>query len=253
MAMIEIERNGPVAIVRFDRGGKANALSLAAIDELTEAARSFERDADTHVIILTGTERIFCAGIDINDQALWKDYDNPVARHIVMERGGAMCDAWTRLSQLTIAAVEGPAIGGGAVLAMALDWRVMAHGAHLRLPEARLGLYLSWGAVPRLTSFVGPARAKRMILCDLRVDAELALDWGLAEARAADGQTVQEALRLAEEVNICPPHLVRMSKRAVEAQVDTTRYAHADVDQFYLTRELAGPDDQMGKGKKKPT
>ncbi|MGK3850863.1 enoyl-CoA hydratase/isomerase family protein, partial [Enterococcus faecium] len=65
------------------------------------------------------------------------------------------------MPQITIAAIEGTAVGASAALALACDWRVAAKNAAFYLPEAKVGLNMGWGAIPRLTSLIGPARTKR--------------------------------------------------------------------------------------------
>jgi enoyl-CoA hydratase/carnithine racemase len=88
-------------------------------------------------------------------------------------------------------------LGAGVALPLACDWRVMGESAYLYVPEVKIGLNLQWGALPRLVNLVGPSRAKRIcILCE-KMDARTALDWGLVDEVAADGQTVDVALELA--------------------------------------------------------
>src|SRR5690606_14942410 len=113
----------------------------------------------------------------------------------------------------------------------------LGKGAYLYVPEVKIGLNLQWGALPRLISLVGPARAKRItILCE-KMPAAQALDWGLVDELADDGRTVDKALELAETVLTMPAPTVRMVKQAVNA----TSYAlhaatsFADADQSQLT------------------
>lgn len=237
MGVVSIERHESVALVKYDRGGSANALSAAAMADLIAAADELRADRAVHAIVLTGTERVFCAGIDLSDTALWGEEaehlsDAPLA---AAEQGKALCDAWASLPQLTIAAIEGAAIGGGAVLAQALDWRVWGRRARMRLPEARLGFNLAWGGLPRLVALAGPARAKRMLFSDMQVSADMAEAWGLAEAVVDDGATVAEAMRLAVEAAAVPGPVLRMTKRAIAAQVEAPHLAHGDADQFLLS------------------
>lgn len=238
MSLVSIEHADGVALVRYDRGGRANALSAAAMERLTDVAHRLRADTGVRAVVLTGTGTVFSGGIDLSDPLLWPTGTDVLEQHAAVERGRALCDAWAALPQLTIAAVEGPAVGGGGVLALALDLRVFGRSAHLRLPEARLGFNLAWGGLPRLVSLVGPARAKRLLFTDLRVDPALALDWGLADLVAEDGAAVDESMRLAGEAAAVPPLALRMTKRAIDAQADQTRLAHGDSDQFLLGRLL---------------
>ena len=75
-----------------------------------------------------------------------------------------MCRAWWDMEQVTIAAIEGPCIGGGVALAAALDFRFCAAGAHFRIPEVALGMNMSWGSLPRLLALMGPARTKQAVI-----------------------------------------------------------------------------------------
>ncbi len=244
MGVVSVERDGAVAVVRYDRGGAANALSAAAMAELTAVAHEIRTDRDLAAVVLTGTARVFCAGIDLSDPALWGAPDEVLspAPLAAAEQGKALCEAWAALPQLTIAAIEGAAIGGGAVLAQALDWRVMARSARMRLPEARLGFNLAWGTLPRLVALVGPARAKRALFTDMQIDASTAEAWGLADAVVEDGASVAEALRLATEAAAVPAPVLRMTKRAIAAQVEAPHLAHADADQFLLSIWMARRD-----------
>lgn len=238
MSMVSIEHDDGVAIVRYDRGGKANALNLAAMDALIDAANVLARDDRVHAVVLTGTAAIFSAGIDLKDPELW-GHDDPLRTQRALARGEALCRAWSELPQVTIAAIDGAAVGGGAVLALACDWRVLGADAFLRLPEVRLGLPLAWGGLPRLASLVGPARAKRALFTDMRLDADTACHWGLAERIAPTGEVLRAATELAREAAGCPPLALHLTKRAIDAQFDASRHAHAQTDQFLLCHLLS--------------
>ncbi|WP_158266075.1 enoyl-CoA hydratase/isomerase family protein [Achromobacter sp. MYb9] len=238
MSMVSIERDKGVAVVRYDRGGKANALNLAAMDALIDAAAELASDDQIRAVVLTGAPALFSAGIDLKDPALW-NHDDPLATQRALARGEVLCRAWGDLPQVTVAAIEGAAVGGGAVLALACDWRVLGADAFLRLPEVRLGLPLAWGGLPRLASLVGPARAKRALFTDLRLDAATAEAWGLADRIAPAGDVLRAATELAGEAAACPTLALRLTKRAIDAQFDANRHAHAQTDQFLLCHLLS--------------
>lgn len=128
MAIVDIKREGPIAVARYDRGGKANALNEESIKALIQAADELSADDSVQVVIIAGTESRFSGGVDLKDENLWRTSAGAVARHTAMSLGGVMCDRWRLLPQITIAAVEGPAVGGGGILALAADFRVMAEG-----------------------------------------------------------------------------------------------------------------------------
>lgn len=235
---ITIERHGQVALVRFDRKGNLNAFNQDTILELTAVAREFQDDLETRAVVLTGTSRAFSAGIDLKDASTWEAVDDDVALRHRSYRGVRLCKAWEDMPQVTVAAMEGLAVGAGIAIALACDWRVLASDAYLYVPEVKIGLNLQWGALPRLITLVGPARAKRIVLLCEKMNAQQALDWGLIEAVAEPGGAVEEALRLAGIAAQMPPATVRMVKEAINATANALHgaSAFADADQSALTR-----------------
>src|SRR6202011_1118926 len=136
---------GRIAVVRFDRGDGINALSPEALRKLTDAARSFEDDGATSVVVLTGSAKAFSAGFDLRDAEGHSRQSMDIGalrRHLKL--GPRLSRAWQDMEQITIAAIEGFCIGGGIALAVALDFRVMSSEAHIRIPEIGLGMNMSW-------------------------------------------------------------------------------------------------------------
>ena len=209
--------DGRIAVVRFDRGDGVNALSPEAMRQLTAVARSFEDDADTSAVVLTGSAKAFSAGFDLKDPEgrSRKDMDLGSLRRS-LKVGPRLTRAWQEVEQITIGAIEGFAIGGGVALAVALDFRVMAGNAHLRVPEIGLGMNMSWQSVPRMLHLIGPARTKQaVILADQRISAQEAHQWGLVEEVAEPGEAFDAAMALAEKVARQPPISVAMTKLTV--------------------------------------
>jgi enoyl-CoA hydratase/carnithine racemase len=239
---VTIERGlgpqGRIAVVRFDRGDGLNALSPEAMRQLTAVARGFEDDGDTSVVVLAGNAKAFSAGFDLKDPEgrSRRDMDlGTLRRHVRV--GPRLTRAWQEMEQVTIGAIEGFAIGGGVALAVALDFRVMARNAHLRVPEIALGMSMSWQSIPRMLHLMGPARTKQaVIIADERISAEEAREWGLVEQVAEPGKAFEAAMALAEKVARQPPIAVSMTKHTVNrlahALDDLT--SHMDGDQFVL-------------------
>jgi len=233
---VRIRREGGVATVTFDRGDGRNALSKQLILELTEAARSFEHDLETHAIVLRG-EGAFTAGADLKDPGLDRRRANGLLERRHMVRiGPELCAAWEKLEQVTICAIEKFCIGGGAALAASCDFRIAGRGAHFRLPEIPLGMNMSWQAVPRIVALVGPSRAKQFVIFGEKLGAEEALRWGLADEVVDDGQALDAAHRWAAKVAALPPNAVRMSKVAISATASALHGAVSfmDADQYAL-------------------
>ena len=235
--MVTIERQDRIAIVRFDRGTRANPMSAALLRELTKAARSFEDDDTLAAVVLTGTAENFSMGADLKDPEREVSRSWPMSRRrLAMQAGGKMCRAWEELEPLTIAAIEGWCVGGGAAISVACDLRVSSRSATFYVPEIERGMNLSWGAVPRITHLVGPAKAKRIIILSEKIPAATAQDWGLVDQLSEPGASLQDALALAHRAASMPPVQLRMIKQAVNASAGALDRAasHADFDQFAL-------------------
>jgi enoyl-CoA hydratase/carnithine racemase len=230
---------GRIAVVHFDRGDNINALSHQAMRELRDVPRDFEDDLLTSVVILTGSAKAFSAGFDLKDPEGRRRDSMSVGERIHRQRlGPKMCKAWQDIEQVTIAAIEGHCIGGGAALVVALDFRTCGRSAHFRIPEVELGMNMSWGSIPRMLALMGPARTKQaVILASDRISAADALGWGLVENVVDDGKALEAAMAFAERIARQPPIPVRMTKSTVN------RFAHAlddlgshmDSDQNVLT------------------
>ena len=229
---------GRIAVVRFDRGDGINALSPEALRQLTATARSFEDDGETSVVVLTGSAKAFSAGFDLKDAEgrSRRTMDlGSLRRHLKL--GPRLSRAWQEMEQVTIGAIEGFCIGGGVALAVALDFRVMAANAHLRVPEIGLGMNMSWQSVPRMLHLIGPARTKQaVILADQRISAAEAYEWGLVEEVAEPGKAFDAAMAMAEKVARQPPISVAMTKLTVNrlAYALDDLASHMDIDQFAL-------------------
>ena len=237
---VSVERKGRVAIVTFDRGNPLNALSLQAIEELTDVARHLEGDLGVSAVLLaTPPGSGFSAGRDLADPAMDLRRKMPMLeRRHAAGAGKRLCAAWESIEALTIAAIERFAIGGGLAFALAFDLRVMGQGAHIRAPEVSLGLSMSWGSIPRLISLVGPARAKQILcLANDRIAAADAHAWGLVQVLVPDGEAVAHARTLADRAAAMPPVPLRMTKATVNAVASASAVAavHMDTEEVMLT------------------
>ncbi len=241
-SFITIERGlgpeGRIAVVRFDRGDGINALSPEAMRQLIAVARGFEDDGDTSVVVLTGNAKTFSAGFDLKDPEgrSRRSMDLGALRQ-ALKIGPRLTRAWQEMEQVTIGAIEGFCIGGGVALAVALDFRVMASDAHMRVPEIGLGMNMSWQSVPRILHLIGPARTKQaVIVADERISASDAHQWGLVEEVAEPGKSLEAAMRLAEKIARQPPLSVAMTKLTVNrlACALDDLASHMDGDQFAL-------------------
>ena len=239
-SFIATEINGRIATVRFDRGDKANALSAEALRQLTEAAYTFHARPDISAVILTGNAKNFSLGADLKDPARADQRQQGLSdRRISLRAGPAMCEAWEKVDAITIMAIEGWCVGGGAALAVSCDLRVMAKSAKVYVPEVARGMNMSWGSIPRITALVGPARTKRLAALCEKIDADTALNWGLADAVTDDGNALARAMEFAQMAAALPPTALKLVKRDVNiaALALSQATAHRDLEAFALMEQ----------------
>ncbi len=233
---VSIERQGRIAVVRFDTGDGKNALSRQVMRDLTAAARSFEDDVETSAIVLAGAAEVFTLGFDLREADL---ADKSLAeRRVLQALGPRMCRAWAALEPMTFAAIEGWCVGGGVALIAALDLRLAGAGARFYVPEIERGMNMSWQSVPRLVALLGPARTKRLTVMAERLEAERAREWGLVDEVAPAGGAFAAAMAMAERVAALPPVQVRMCKEGVNAAAHALDHAVSvmDRDQYSLAQ-----------------
>jgi enoyl-CoA hydratase/carnithine racemase len=239
---LTIEQRERLAIVRMNRPERRNAMSVDLMLEITRCAHDIAANSSIDAVILTGGPNWFSAGADLKDNTRWEAMGKSLteARDIAAI-GYRMARAWEEMPQVSIAAIEGYAIGGGLALALACDWRVIAGNAFVSLPEIGLGLPLTWGTIPRLVALGGPAIAKRLtILCE-RVNAQDAATMRLVDYVCPAGGALEQAQLVAAQVLKQPRAVVRMSKETANAAAYALAHvaSYAGADQFTLAAASA--------------
>lgn len=232
---IRVERRDGIVEVALNRPEARNALNDELMAELTEAAALLRLRTDVRAVILRGTESYFSAGADLSASQARTGLPLIEGRRAVMA-GPDMCRAWSEIEAVTIAAIEGYCIGGGAALVLSCDFRVMGEGAYLRLPEVPLGMNMSWRSIPKIVALAGPSRAKQFVMFGEAVDAGKCVHWGMADEVVEAGAALTGARRWADKVAALPPLPIRMTKEAVNAVSAATAQAsiYMDRDQFLL-------------------
>jgi len=233
---LKLEISQAIATVTLNRPEARNAMSAVLMREMISCATRLAAKREVDVVIVRGGGKCFSAGADLKDASRWAGNRPLDEQREIAALGYRMARAWEELPQITIAAIEGYAIGGGLALVAALDWRVIASDAFVSLPEIALGIPLTWGTLPRLVGLVGPARAKRLsILCE-RVPAADALAIGLVDYVAAPGKTLAKSREVAKQVLALPRNSVRMTKESINAYASIGAHAasHMAHDQVQL-------------------
>lgn len=194
-SILLVEQRGPVRVLTFNRPQQRNALSSTLIDTLRTELAAADADEQTGVVILTGTDPAFCAGLDLQELGsgggtLLKVEDNDIP----------VGHPWTPLSKPVIGAINGAAITGGLELALACDILVASERARFADTHARVGVLPGWGLTSRLPTAVGRGFARRMSLSGNFVNAEEALRVGLVTEVVEHDALLNAALALAETI-----------------------------------------------------
>jgi enoyl-CoA hydratase/carnithine racemase len=225
--LVEVSREGAVALLTLQREEKLNAISPAVEQELADALESEEVRASGAVVLL-GAGRAFSAGADVDE--LSGLTPEQIAAYY---RGtGAVYERFAALPQATFAAVHGYCLGGGLELALAADFRIADATAVFGLPEVALGILPSSGGAHRLVRLVGPARAKELMFLRPRFDAEEADGLGLLTDLVPAGQAPRRALELAAEAAKLPPLAVALTKQAANVFPETSREASVLIERL---------------------
>jgi len=210
---LKVEILGHTAVIT-NTNPPANTWDIESLTALRDLVRSLDQDKSIYALVLCGDgEKFFSAGADLK---MFADGDKARARAVSKIFGEAL-ETLSLYGGVSIAAIQGYAMGGGLEAALACDIRICETQSQMALPEAAVGLLPCGGGTQNLPMLVGEAWAKRMILCGERVNAETALRIGLVEEVVEKGQAKHKALELAEKVGAQSPSSVRACKNLIQS------------------------------------
>ncbi|MEL0110746.1 MAG: enoyl-CoA hydratase [Rickettsiales bacterium] len=214
---ILVETRGPVGLITLNRPKAMNALCADLAREIAEAVDAYEADDAIGALVITGSEKAFCAGADIKEMAS-KNYMDVYKEDFITVN-------WERLAQCrkpVIAAVAGYALGGGCEFAMMCDFILAADTAKFGQPEITIGTIPGAGGTQRLTRFVGKSKAMEMVITGRMMDAEEAERSGLVSRIVPAAELVDEAVKTAEKIANLSRPVVMLAKESVNRAYETT-------------------------------
>jgi enoyl-CoA hydratase/carnithine racemase len=236
---LTLEIDGHVAVITLSNA-PANAWTRDSLVALRNLIHDLGANRDIYALVVTGEgEKFFSAGADLKQFA---DGDKAVAREAARRFGEAF-EALSAFRGVSIAAINGYAMGGGLECALACDLRIAEEQAQLALPEAGVGLLPCAGGTQNLARLVGEGWAKRMILLGERVDAATALRIGLVEEVVPKGESRARAIAWAAQAGKQSPTSVAACKRLVQA-TRTQSHATALVSEREAFVDLFDTQDQ---------
>ncbi len=215
---LKVEVHGHTAKITIDNPA-ANTWDTESLPALKDLVEKLNADREIYALVLTGAgEKFFSAGADLN---LFADGD-PDNAHRMAGYFGEAFETLADFRGVSIAAINGFAMGGGLEVAMACDIRIAEEHAQMALPEAKVGLLPCAGGTQRLTQLAGLGWAKKIILCGERVKAAKALEIGLVEEVVGTGEALERAMVLAGQVGDQSPIAVAACKRLIHSARDIT-------------------------------
>jgi enoyl-CoA hydratase len=214
MALVDVAKDGAVAVVTINRPDAMNAMNRGVRRELAAAMRALDADDSVRAVVLTGAgERAFTAGLDLKelggDPAAMADTtgDDPDANPV---KAIELC------GKPVVGAINGVAITGGFELALACDVLIASRTARFADTHARVGIMPGWGLSQKLSRLIGVYRAKELSLSGNFLDAETAERWGLVNRVVEPGALLETARKLAADMATIEPEFARAYKRLID-------------------------------------
>ena len=238
---VRLDVHDGVAVIRLDRP-PANAIDRQLGEELIEAIRDAEADPAAGAIVVWGGPKIFAAGADVRAMATWGPEE---VRPSVDALGGA-CDLLEAIGTVSIAAVNGYALGGGLELALACDLRYLATDANVGQPEIKLGVIPGAGGTQRLVRAIGPGRARDLVYTGRTLTAEEAESLGLAERVLAPDDVLPTALEDARGFARGPRRALAAAKAAIAAATETPGAGGIQAERSAFLALFGTPDQREG-------
>ena len=249
--LLRFAQHGPVARITLDRPAKRNALSIALSDELIEAIDRVQRSSTLKVLLIQGAGGTFCAGDDITEMFEWGDA-NAVMRRARLYQ--AMANALEELDKVTVAVVDGFAVGGGLEITMACDFVVATQRARWGMPEIDVGITPGWGGTTRLARLIGRRMTKEINLLGALHPASRAVQLGLWNRAVPDDQLEDEVDALVEVLLSKNQQAMRQLKFIINRGVEADLYTAQGFEALSagLTGAVTGgwqiPDADRGAG-----
>ncbi|UCE61093.1 MAG: enoyl-CoA hydratase/isomerase family protein [Phycisphaerales bacterium] len=219
---VRVDIDGSQASITLVTEGGVNVASTAVLKKLREAIAKVASASGVRTTVVKAEGKVFLAGADIKEMA-------PFNREQATEYGKLGQSAFNELEALpsiTVAAINGAAMGGGMELALACDFRIAVKSAKLALPETSLGLIPGWNGIKRLTALIGIAKAKKLYLTALPVSAEDGLAYGLVDEIVSEaGDLGPRVAAFCTSFKRAAPAAVAFAKKALCTGDDLSAFA----------------------------
>ena len=239
---LRIEPSESITTITLNRPSARNSLNSEMMDELRACIDQLRGDEQVRAVIVTGAGRVFSAGADVDMLTRIGESYTPEQTRAEIRKWRDTFDAFEALPQVTIAAVNGLAFGGGVVLALACDFRLASTRAIFGLPEIKLGMVLALGGTQRLTRLVGVSAAKEMILRGRNVSAIEGQRLGLVHRVSDPGDLMGLARSWAERDIEYSSRAIALAKRLIDQSFERNAEESADAETAAQVELLHSPE-----------
>jgi len=242
--LIYEEKDRKTAYITLNRPEKLNALSMKLSDEIVDAVKHVQESTNLKFLIFKGAGGNFCVGDDITEMPRWGDANGIMRRARYYQ---AMANAIEELDKITIAAVDGYAVGGGLEITMAVDFVIATERSIWGMPEVDVGITPGWGGTTRMARLIGRRRAKEINILGALHPGKTAVKWNLWNRLVPNDQLDNEVEKLIELLKLKNQQAMRQLKFIINKGVECDLYTAQGFEA--LSGALTGAVNGMWKVK----
>lgn len=240
---LRVRRERAAAVIELHRPERMNALSLELLGELEAELDRADTDASVRVVVLTGSERAFSTGVDLNEVVAATEIGDSLRFLGRLRRANTTIET---LSKPVVAAIRGYCLTGGLELALACDLRFAASDARFGVTSAKIGSVAGMGGTQRLPRLIGASRAKDLLLTGRFLEADEALSAGLVDRVVEPERVVDEALEWADACAEQAPLAVWLAKYGVNVGLNVDLTSALDLEALLTTLAFGTEDREEG-------
>ena len=237
-----LEKQDNIAVLTIKTSEKINQFSIEALNELSSILDEINKDASISILIFTGNGKAFVAGADIKQMINMGQFEAEEFSKL----GQSVFNKVDSLKCITIAAINGVAVGGGCELSLACDYRIAVEEAKLGQPEISIGAIPGWGGCYRLPRLVGYNNARDMFLTGKLIDTQEALKIGLIDKITTQENLLNSANELSKELLQKSPLILKFAKEALKAGITLDKDSADRKEQILFGLSFASEDRKEG-------
>jgi enoyl-CoA hydratase len=244
--MIKYNKEDGLAFITFNRPDKRNALNHEMMKEIETALGDAENDQDISAVILTGGDKYFISGTDMDFLLGEEDNQKPQKIYKIHRQTQSLYRYLTIYTKPTIAVIAGYAFGGGLELALCCDFRIATNDAKLGTPEIKVGIIPGAGGTQRLTRLMGVTKAKELILTGDPISGDEAYQFGLLNRVVDNENLMEEAKTFAGKFRSLPGYSIEMGKAIIDTGLNMGLKEALELERIAFSMLYSTEDQKEG-------